>query len=170
MVVRDGMPAGMGAANALCNLSTNEAWKASIAAAQAGGIEALVALVIDGSPEAQAAAAKALCHVSLSDDNRKASIASAGGINALVALVRNGMPAGKAAAANALGHMSLNDDNLKASIASAGGINALVALVATACRPARRRQRTRCATWPTRTPGGARQSRWRAASRRWWRW
>jgi len=113
----------------LCELFARGGEAAKEAVAATGGIEALVALLRNGSPEGKQAAATALGHLADEHEGRKESIAAAGGSEALVALVRDGTPDGKWAAADALGYLALDHHKRSASIAAAGGIEALKALV-----------------------------------------
>jgi len=129
-LVREGPPAEKtNVVVALSQLLSQADGAAREAIVAAGGIEALVALVRDGSPDGKAAAAGALHNLSFNNDGSKASIAAAGGIRELVALVRDGSSDGKAAAAAALRNLSSNHAWTSALIAAAGGIEALVALV-----------------------------------------
>jgi len=113
----------------LCSLLSAGEIATGAFAEATGGIEALVALLHDGSPEGKTGAGRALDHPSSNDDGRKASITAAGGIEALVSLLRYGSPYGKAVAAAVLHHLAENNDGRKESIALEGGIEALVALV-----------------------------------------
>ena len=83
-----------------------------------GGIEPLVLLLSDGSPEARAAAANALFNMAANADNQKL-IAKAGGIEPLVLLLSDGSPEAKAAAAKTLFSLACNADN-KTLITSRG--------------------------------------------------
>ena len=104
------------------------------AIASAGGIEALVALLIrqldlpnlEGDTLCKTNAAGALLNLAQEDAFREA-IGAAGGIEALVKLARDGDAEGKSNAAGALGSLACVQAN-RQSIVAAGAIEALVTL------------------------------------------
>ena len=112
------------AAGALRNIVfRNVENKAAIVAA--GGIEPLVALAREGTPEQKTQAAGALS--SLAWYTEKKAIAVARGIEPLVALAREGTPDQKLTAATALWGLACDDAENQTAIAAAGGIHPHVA-------------------------------------------
>eukprot|EP00603_Paraphysomonas_imperforata_P002883 CAMPEP_0114429250 /NCGR_PEP_ID=MMETSP0103-20121206/9377_1 /TAXON_ID=37642 ORGANISM="Paraphysomonas imperforata, Strain PA2" /NCGR_SAMPLE_ID=MMETSP0103 /ASSEMBLY_ACC=CAM_ASM_000201 /LENGTH=846 /DNA_ID=CAMNT_0001598557 /DNA_START=258 /DNA_END=2798 /DNA_ORIENTATION=- len=96
--------------------------------ARQGGIVPLVALVRDGSPDDQAAAAKALRNFALDFETDYAKkIVEEGGIAPLISLVRDGSDEGKTAAAEMLRILAIVDYEVE--IAKEDGITPLIALV-----------------------------------------
>ncbi|KAH8045526.1 hypothetical protein JL721_12585 [Aureococcus anophagefferens] len=121
------------AAEALIDLSFDDDNHDLIA--EAGGIEALIHLLRDGSAEAKTMAARALGNLAYCNDANQILIAEAGGvpplaggIAPLVELVRDGSAEAKEKAAWALCWLAGNDDNL-VLIAEARGIPPLVHLL-----------------------------------------
>ena len=105
-------------------------WAANRAAiVEAGGIEALVALLSSGAAGGQAMAAAALCYLAADyKSDYRDEIVAAGGIEALVALVKHGAARGQDAGVGALGWLANNVAN-RVAIVEAGAIPPLVELV-----------------------------------------
>merc|ERR1712196_69020 len=84
-----------------------------------GGISALIALLRDGTPEAQEKAAGALSNLACNVENQ-VRIAAEGGIVALLALLRDGTPEAKEQAAGALCHLADEYDEIQVQITEEG--------------------------------------------------
>lgn len=98
-----------------------------LAIVEAGGVGPLVAMLVDGSREAQSAAAGAIWHLAALEPNKKV-IYYAGAIVPLVALLSSGSTDAQTYSAGALWHLASSADS-KAQMAEAGAIPPLVAVL-----------------------------------------
>jgi vacuolar protein 8 len=96
---------------------------------EAGGIDPLIALVIEGTNLQKEYAARALIRAANNNVENKNAIREAGGIATLIALVIEGTNLQKEYAAVALSHLANNNIDNQTEIREAGGIDPLIALV-----------------------------------------
>ena len=117
----------LAAARALADLAREPANQDAIR--EAGGVDPLVALVREGTPEQQKWAAWALGNLANGNAANQDAIRAAGGVHALVWLVRKGVPIQQEWAAPALLSLAFGSAANQDAIRAAGGLSSVFAQV-----------------------------------------
>mmetsp|Transcript_120727 Transcript_120727/g.188472 ORF Transcript_120727/g.188472 Transcript_120727/m.188472 type:complete len:420 (+) Transcript_120727:81-1340(+) len=124
------------AARALSSIAYNSADnQAKIV--DAGGIEALVRVIKEGSPEDEIVALKALGFVwgAQAASPAKAKLLDTDGVRVLIEIVRHSTNVSKSEAANFIARLAHQDSQAQAALATSGAISALVEMGQTSTHP-----------------------------------